>query len=206
DVEVKFLCGILLHWAYIIEHEIIVKDHLVCLTNTMRSSGPTLIIFYSGYKDPSPSKAHLPLLHEWHFRSSLDRYIWIIGMIYAYFHPNLTMNCVSFRVYICLRNCTQQLRSASLALFAWIGKITLETYISHIHIWLRSSMPNGQPKWLICFIPDYPMLNFMLTTSIYLLVETTATLVDPVCIVQAQSEFAYHIKFYPDLQHSLLFR
>jgi hypothetical protein len=35
---------------------------------------------------------------------------------------------------------------------------------------------------------------------------TTATLVDPVCIVQAQSEFAYHIKFYPDLQQSLLFR
>ncbi|KAL3154843.1 hypothetical protein ABBQ38_011385 [Trebouxia sp. C0009 RCD-2024] len=41
--------------------------------------------WFVGYSDPR--KPNADLLHEWYFRSSLDRYVWIHGMLFAYMHP-----------------------------------------------------------------------------------------------------------------------
>lgn len=47
----------------------------------------TPFMFLMGYSDPRrPGSDHL---YEWHFRSSLDRYIWIYGMICAFMHPKI---------------------------------------------------------------------------------------------------------------------
>ncbi|XP_008443618.2 protein REDUCED WALL ACETYLATION 2-like [Cucumis melo] len=175
--------------------------------------------FLLGYKDPNRLKENLPLMYEWHFRTGLDRYIWILGMMYAYYYStmerwiekldelkpkgriliktiivmisltaiylwfeyvfkmdSLTYNkfhpytsWIPITAYICIRNVTQSSRSYTLTLFGWIGKISLDTYICQFHIWLRSNAPDAQPKLLLTIIPDYPLLNFMLTTSIFMM-------------------------------------
>ncbi|WVZ24468.1 hypothetical protein V8G54_003012 [Vigna mungo] len=148
--------------------------------------------FFLGYTDPA--KPDLPRMHEWHFRSGLDRYIWIIGMIYAYFHPNVISNtglCSGHWFFVekwmekleeseTKRRVTIKTGIVSAALFVgylWyeyiykLDKVSynkLHPYTSWIPI--TSNMPNGQPKWLLCLIPEYPMLNFMLTTAIYVFV------------------------------------
>eukprot|EP00123_Amoebidium_parasiticum_P022232 comp8283_c0_seq1/m.3693 comp8283_c0_seq1/g.3693 ORF comp8283_c0_seq1/g.3693 comp8283_c0_seq1/m.3693 type:complete len:520 (-) comp8283_c0_seq1:387-1946(-) len=101
----------------------------------------------------------------------------VIGLWYnfVYCHDKFTYNTIhpytSFipiSVYVILRNVTPTLRSYYLSLFSWLGKITLETYLSQLHIYMQSSA-----KDLIVYIPGYPLVNFVLATAIYVYMSYT---------------------------------
>jgi len=168
------------------------------------------------YTDPKKPDANP--MHEWFFRSGLDRYVWIYGMVCAFLHPKyeafvrwvdekptkektviqaliLSTNTIvgywwyrtyyilpkleynvvhpytswiPITIFIIFRNFSLTMRSYFIHIFCECGKITLETYISQFHIWLSSSVPNGQPGMLLGLLPEeYPVLNFMLCTTIY---------------------------------------
>ena len=80
---------------------------------------------------------------------------------YIKIHPYTS--CIPIVVYLWLRNLYPVLRAHHLNLFKWLGKITLETYLSQIHIYMI-----GDAKKILVYIPSYPLLNFMVATAIYL--------------------------------------
>ena len=82
---------------------------------------------------------------------------------YIKYHPYTAP--IPILIYIWLRNMHPFLRTHHLNLFTWLGKITLETYLSQIHIYMI-----GDAKKILVYLPNYPLLNFFLATIIYLFV------------------------------------
>ena len=74
---------------------------------------------------------------------------------YSFWIPMLT--------YIYFRNCTVWLRQHHLGLFAWAGKITLETYLMQHHILLTENA-----KALLTLVPDMPMVNLGVVMIFYI--------------------------------------
>ena len=85
---------------------------------------------------------------------------------YNVFHPYTSV--IPIVCFIVLRNSFSILRQYYVEMFAWLGKITLETYLSQLHIYLQSNA-----KHFIQYIPNYPLLNFALATLIYLPISYT---------------------------------
>jgi len=82
---------------------------------------------------------------------------------YSYNRVHPYTSWIPIIVYIIVRNLWPAMRVRYVHLFAWLGKITLETYLSQLHIYLQSNA-----KHLITYIAGYPFMNFSLATIVYL--------------------------------------
>ena len=80
-------------------------------------------------------------------------------------HPYTSF--VPIFLYLVFRNLTEALRKRHLHLFAWCGKITLETYILQFHVWMKTTGINGSPKFLMVWFPDI-WTNFVVISAVYI--------------------------------------
>jgi len=70
--------------------------------------------------------------------------------------------------WLIMRNLLPCLRRRYLYLFAFLGRVTLETYILQFHVWMKTTGINGSPKHLLAPIQNHYWANFVLMSAIYL--------------------------------------
>jgi hypothetical protein len=77
-------------------------------------------------------------------------------------HPYTSV--IPIILYILIRNSSSWLRTRNLGIPAWLGKITLETYLLQFHLWLTDDA-----KTVIVIVEKYPTVNFIIITAVYLI-------------------------------------
>lgn len=89
---------------------------------------------------------------------------------YAYNKVHPYTSWIPLTLFALFRNLFPVARLYYMELFAYLGKITLETYLCQFHIWLHAGIPNGQPGRLLVLVPGYPLVNFLAATALYVFV------------------------------------
>eukprot|EP00485_Elphidium_margaritaceum_P022510 CAMPEP_0202711152 /NCGR_PEP_ID=MMETSP1385-20130828/23008_1 /ASSEMBLY_ACC=CAM_ASM_000861 /TAXON_ID=933848 /ORGANISM="Elphidium margaritaceum" /LENGTH=869 /DNA_ID=CAMNT_0049370827 /DNA_START=719 /DNA_END=3328 /DNA_ORIENTATION=+ len=95
---------------------------------------------------------------------------------FVYRHDKFTYNAmhpyteiVPIFCYIVLRNIYDPLRPYFSRFLAWMGQITLETYIFQYHLYMINDA-----KTVLTVIPDYPLCNFIIVSIFYVWISRIA--------------------------------
>lgn len=64
--------------------------------------------------------------------------------------------------YVLLRNVSGILRTRYSIIFAFFGRISLELFVSHFHIWL-----SADSHGILVLVPQFPVINILVVSYIY---------------------------------------
>jgi len=100
----------------------------------------------------------------------------LIWYQFVYRHDKYTYNAmhpytesIPIFIYIILRNIHDPLRPYYSKFLAWMGQITLETYIFQYHLYMINDA-----KSILTVIPNYPLCNFIIVSIFYVLISRVA--------------------------------
>jgi hypothetical protein len=108
--------------------------------------------FLVQYHDPY--KPTRPLLQEWEFRSGLDHYVWIFGMITAFNHPNVDAWMVK----------VDNMRHGMLVKFAATGALLAAGYVYVVQVFL---LPKSEYNKVHPYTSFIPITIFILLRNLY---------------------------------------
>jgi hypothetical protein len=94
--------------------------------------------------------------------------VWLPIDKYEYNRWHPFMSALPIVAFVVLRNLG--FRTRYMALSAWVGKCTLETYVFQFHVWL-SDDATTVVRWLP---PHYSLVNFVVATTLFMLMAWTA--------------------------------